>query len=68
MAENTDAKTGPVELAQEQLRGVKGSGETTAGLWVKQPESQAEDRKLLAARLCSCDSVCLAVMEDPGDS
>lgn len=33
-------------------------------LWIKEPESQEENRAIIGARLCSCSDVCLAVMED----
>ncbi|HEX3131919.1 MAG TPA: hypothetical protein VH394_31565 [Thermoanaerobaculia bacterium] len=51
-------KLTPVHLVREK-KGAKG-----ARLWLKEPESQAEDSSLLAARLCSCSDVCLAVIED----
>lgn len=35
-----------------------------AKLWIKEPESQEEDKSLVGARLCSCSDVCLAVIED----
>lgn len=47
----------PVHLVREKG---KGAGK----LWVKEPESQAQDSSILAARLCSCTDVCLAVIED----
>jgi hypothetical protein len=50
-------------LDGEQLQKAHGGG---SELWIHQPESQAEDRTLLPARLCSCSDVCLAVIEDPG--
>lgn len=50
----------PVRLVREKAK--EGGG--AARLWVKEPESQTEDRSLLAARLCSCSNVCLAVVED----
>lgn len=49
----------PVHLVRE-----KGAEGGPAKLWVREPESQEEDRSLLAARLCSCSDVCLAVIED----
>jgi hypothetical protein len=52
-------KLTPVHLVREKKKGAKG-----ARLWLKEPESQAEDSSLLAARLCSCIDVCLAVIED----
>ncbi len=48
----------PVRLVR-QRKGAKGRA-----LWVREPESQEEERSLLAARLCSCSDVCLAVVED----
>jgi hypothetical protein len=53
-----EAKLTPIHVVREKhhAAGVK--------LWVKEPESQAQDRNLLAARLCSCSDVCLAVIED----
>ncbi|HVF58236.1 MAG TPA: hypothetical protein VNJ70_00245 [Thermoanaerobaculia bacterium] len=51
----------PVRLVRERKPGAKGGA---ARLWVKEPESQVEDPSLLAARLCSCSDVCLAVIED----
>ncbi len=64
MADKTDAKVVPVET--ELLKRVQGGASTTAstGLWIKEPEAQDDDRTSLPARLCSCDNVCLAVMED----
>jgi len=54
-----EAKLTPIHLVREKHPG--GAG---VRLWVKEPESQAQDRNLLAARLCSCSDVCLAVIED----
>lgn len=53
-------KLTPIHLVREK-KGAKGAA---ARLWLKEPESQAEDSSLLAARLCSCTDVCLAVIED----
>jgi len=50
----------PVRLVRERPT----EGGRAGKLWVKEPESQEEDRSLLAARLCSCTNVCLAVVED----
>ena len=33
-------------------------------LWLKQPESDALDHKVVAGHLCSCDNVCVAVLDD----
>jgi hypothetical protein len=33
-------------------------------LWVRAPDSEKLDKMQLAARLCSCKEVCLAVIED----
>ncbi len=33
-------------------------------LWIREPESAELDAKIVAARLCSCSDVCLAVIED----
>lgn len=52
-----EANITPLHLAR-QREGSK------ARLWVKEPESQVNDPSLLAARLCSCSDVCLAVIED----
>jgi hypothetical protein len=54
-----EAKLTPIHLVRERRPGAAG-----AKLWLKEPESQAEDRALLGARLCSCSDVCLAVIED----
>ncbi|HEX6903838.1 MAG TPA: hypothetical protein VF789_29275 [Thermoanaerobaculia bacterium] len=66
MADQNDSKL--VSVDRELLQRVKGGASTTAstGLWIKEPEAQDDDRTKLAARLCSCDNVCLAVMEDNG--
>jgi len=50
----------PIRLVRERSKEAGGA----ARLWVKEPESQTQDRSLLAARLCSCSDVCLAVVED----
>ena len=49
----------PIRLVRERPQ-----GGGPARLWVKEPENQANDPSLLAARLCSCTDVCLAVVED----
>lgn len=62
MNKNSSPKSAqPID--HEQLTKAHGGG---TELWIKQPESQAEDSTLLPARLCSCSDVCLAVIEDPG--
>ena len=33
-------------------------------LWIRQPDPEAADVSVAAARLCSCSDVCLAVIED----
>lgn len=33
-------------------------------LWLKQPESDALDHKVVAGHLCSCDNVCVAVLDE----
>lgn len=61
---NKNAKdVNAANLEPEMLKKARGG---SSGLWIKQPESQAEDRTILPARLCSCSDVCLAVIEDPG--
>lgn len=32
-------------------------------LWLKQPESEALESKFVAGHLCSCDNVCVAVLD-----
>lgn len=63
MASPTSEKPGAAQLTPvplvRQRKGAKGRA-----LWVKEPESQEEQRSLLAATLCSCSDVCLAVVED----
>lgn len=61
MAKRSQAELVPVKLVRQRAKGKRGAA---AKLWVKEPESQAEDPSLLAARLCSCSDVCLAVIED----
>lgn len=56
-----DPKLTPIHLVREKGKGDKGGA---GRLWVKEPESQAQDSSLLAARLCSCSDICLAVIED----
>lgn len=55
------SKLTPIHLVRDKGKGAAGGG---AKLWLKEPESQAHDSSLLAARLCSCSDVCLAVIED----
>jgi hypothetical protein len=56
----------PIHLGREQGKAVTGGASTTR-LWLKEPESQVKDGTVVAARLCSCTDVCLAVIEDHGD-
>lgn len=38
-------------------------------LWLREPESEALSRDINAGHLCSCDNVCVAVVDDSiGDS
>ena len=56
-AESVHTDIIPVHMVREKAaKGPK--------LWLKEPESQIEDRTLIGARLCSCSDVCLAVIED----
>jgi hypothetical protein len=54
----------PAEREITPIRLVREGRGSAAKLWVKEPESQEEDRTLVGARLCSCSDVCLAVIED----
>ncbi len=56
----------PLPLDREQAKAVTGG--TSSSLWVKQPEPQVNDGTVIGARLCSCTDVCLAVIDDHGDS
>lgn len=58
-AEKDSSPLVPIHLVREKAEAGK-----APKLWIREPESQAEDRTLLAARLCSCSDVCLAVIED----
>jgi hypothetical protein len=60
MPRSKPAELVPVKLVRQRPKTKRGA----AKLWVKEPESQADDPSLLAARLCSCSDVCLAVIED----
>ncbi len=55
-----DPKAAPLYQAPHDQQDRK----SPAHLWIKQPESQEENRALLAARLCGCSDVCLANIED----
>jgi hypothetical protein len=57
--DHVDAK--PLHQSPE---GPKGPQNDIANLWLRQPENQAEDSTVIAARLCSCSDVCLANIED----
>ncbi|HEX3131920.1 MAG TPA: hypothetical protein VH394_31570 [Thermoanaerobaculia bacterium] len=59
--DHVDAKPAPLHQTPE---GSKGPQNATADLWLRQPENQAEDSTVIAARLCSCSDVCLASIED----
>jgi hypothetical protein len=59
--DHADAELAPLHQVPD---GPKGPRNTTANLWLRQPENQAEDSTVIAARLCSCSDVCLASIED----
>lgn len=60
MTENPGHETPMADSAQEREALYSGA----ASLWIREPESQREDRTLLAARLCGCSDVCQANIED----
>ena len=55
--------TEPEKVISAKLSGKKMQ---TYDLWVRTPDSEKLDKLSMAARLCSCRSVCLAVIEDQG--
>jgi hypothetical protein len=57
----TEEEKGYPEEIREKMKGKK---LVDFDLWVRTPDSEKLDELQLAARLCSCDTVCLAVIED----
>lgn len=59
--DSIDAKLAPLHQTPEVPQTPQNA---TVNLWLRQPENQAEDSTVIAARLCSCSDVCLANIED----
>ena len=52
------------EAGELMARVAHGARFETVNLWVREPDSDKLTDVQVAARLCSCRSVCLAVIED----